>query len=725
MNFDIDIAIVVVFLMLNLGVGLYYGQGVKNIKEYALGGRNFTTGTLAATVIATWMGGDNFSLYLSETYKEGLFFILSSFGALAAFLIIAYIYAPRMKDFLGDLSVADAMGRLYGKQARIITAFVGFILIAAIVSIQFKIAATLMGSLLGVSAIYTTIASAVVVILYSSLGGIKSVTFTDVIQFFTFSAVIPVISLIVWSGIDDVDIVVDTLQNNPLFDIGLLLDYSTPKFWSFLTLMLLFIIPGFDPATFQRVSMSSDTKQLRQAFTYAAFAVLIIQLLISWISVLILSRESGLNADNLFSYILENYSYVGLKGIFVVGVLTMVMSTADSCLNSGAVMFAHDIAGTLKFVKYKQELSISRIAVVVIGITALFLALKLDDLFSLFIFGYSFYMPVVTVPMTLAVLGFRTSSTSALVGMSSGFFTAFVWIFLETEVDSVIPGLLANLFAMLGYHYITGQPGGWLPRPDTDNENTICRFKTKIASMQNFSLIDFCKKNLPQNESTYVLFSIFTIASIFSTNYPMSIEMSSSYQYLIYALCFSTFVITSYFLMYPMFPRVRCNQNILSLLWIGSVGYTLVFVAGVLVILSNFGPFQMVIFTLNMVVLSLLVRWQAALFLIVSCGISSVQFFKYYSSLLDLETDFSADQFKIIYVIVLVASVLVAFLKPKQEYLENTEERAVHLNNEVTNLNEQVGHFHEKISEKDKEIDRLGSTAQRILNNVNHELRLP
>ena len=40
-------------------------------------------------------------------------------------------------------------------------------------------------------------------------------------------------------------------------------------------------------------------------------------------------------------------------------------------------------------------------------------------------------------------------------------------------------------------------------------------------------------------------------------------------------------------------------------------------------------------------------------------------------------------------------------------------------------MNEQVGHFHEKISEKDKEIDRLGSTAQRILNNVNHELRLP
>lgn len=92
MSFDIDIAIVIGFLLLNLSVGLYYGQGVKTIKEYALGGRNFSTATLTATIIATWIGGDNFSLYLSETYTEGLYFILSSFGALAAFLIVGYIY---------------------------------------------------------------------------------------------------------------------------------------------------------------------------------------------------------------------------------------------------------------------------------------------------------------------------------------------------------------------------------------------------------------------------------------------------------------------------------------------------------------------------------------------------------------------------------------------------------------------------------------------------------
>ena len=38
MKFDIDIAIVFGFLFINLIIGLFYGRGVKNIKDYALGG---------------------------------------------------------------------------------------------------------------------------------------------------------------------------------------------------------------------------------------------------------------------------------------------------------------------------------------------------------------------------------------------------------------------------------------------------------------------------------------------------------------------------------------------------------------------------------------------------------------------------------------------------------------------------------------------------------------
>ena len=118
MTFDIDVAIVVGFLLVNLAVGLYYGRGIKTIKQYSLGGRNFNTATLSATIIATWIGGGFFASALSETYKEGLWHVFARFGDVLTLLIVGYFIAPRIKEFFGDFSVADTMGKLYGKKSQ-------------------------------------------------------------------------------------------------------------------------------------------------------------------------------------------------------------------------------------------------------------------------------------------------------------------------------------------------------------------------------------------------------------------------------------------------------------------------------------------------------------------------------------------------------------------------------------------------------------------------------
>ncbi|MCC8400026.1 MAG: sodium:solute symporter family protein, partial [Rickettsia endosymbiont of Platyusa sonomae] len=53
LSWDFDTAIFATFLIFNLAVGLFYSRGIKNIKEYAIGNRNFSTSTITATIIAT------------------------------------------------------------------------------------------------------------------------------------------------------------------------------------------------------------------------------------------------------------------------------------------------------------------------------------------------------------------------------------------------------------------------------------------------------------------------------------------------------------------------------------------------------------------------------------------------------------------------------------------------------------------------------------------------
>ena len=88
---NIDIAIVVTFLILTLVVGLGHGQKVKTIKDYALGGRNFSTGALVATIVATQASGSGFFTTLSNTYANAFYPNLVAFSFTPHFLLFVQI----------------------------------------------------------------------------------------------------------------------------------------------------------------------------------------------------------------------------------------------------------------------------------------------------------------------------------------------------------------------------------------------------------------------------------------------------------------------------------------------------------------------------------------------------------------------------------------------------------------------------------------------------------
>ena len=70
MNFNLDIAIFIGFLTITLILGISSSRGIKSIKEYAIGDRNFSTATISATLVATWIGGEDFFALLKDFIEE-------------------------------------------------------------------------------------------------------------------------------------------------------------------------------------------------------------------------------------------------------------------------------------------------------------------------------------------------------------------------------------------------------------------------------------------------------------------------------------------------------------------------------------------------------------------------------------------------------------------------------------------------------------------------------
>jgi Na+/proline symporter len=98
MNQNLEIIIFSTFLVINLVMGLYFSKGVTTIKEYAVGDRNFSTATIVATLVATWITGEFFFGDIVENYNNGMYMMWAGvIGSLLALLSIGIFFAPRYR----------------------------------------------------------------------------------------------------------------------------------------------------------------------------------------------------------------------------------------------------------------------------------------------------------------------------------------------------------------------------------------------------------------------------------------------------------------------------------------------------------------------------------------------------------------------------------------------------------------------------------------------------
>lgn len=717
--FNTDSIIFISFLMINLVVGLRYGKNVKTLEDYALGGRNFSTVTIAATLIATWVSGETFFSYLSEGYSDGLYMLWAgTIGDVLCFLLVGYIFAPRLQEFLGTLSIADAMKNLYCTKVQIVTAFTGLLGASGLIAIQLKVAGLLFHYCFMITEMYGVIISGAIIIIYTTFGGIKSVTFTDLIQFLTFGTIVPTLIYFILSTMPNVEILIHNLTNNPIYNYKDVFNFTKPKSLYYLFIFLFIAVPAFNPAIFQRIAMAKNVKQVKQSFIIAGLICGFLSIMMSWISVLVLSIKNNLNANDIVNHIISNYSYiVGLRGLTLAGIMAMVMSTTDSYINSSAILFVNDFCKPLKIKIAINDVISARTISLLIGIISIILALRSGSLMELVITTNSFYMPIVTVPFIMALFGFRSTSKSVLIGMASGFITVVLWdiILKITIIDGLVPGMLMNLALLLISHYLLKQEGGWIGIKDKSalNEAREIRkrnIKKYVKYIKNFNFLTFCHNNSPKKESLYVYFGLFCIISMYSTMHTLPKAVQLEHTNLLNILLPSVLFAGTVLFSYPLWLDTWKQKKVISILWNVIVFYVLICVGFILVIISNYAPLQLMIFMVNLIVISCLIRWQWALLMLIFGLIFTIALFKgYYAD--SLPDSFTSLEFKIVYTLLFSSSILIMFIKPKQEEHDLIEEKM-----------EIVTNDHD---DKKLEYSKALAAKDEFIRNLNHEINNP
>jgi len=727
---SIDSIIFIAFLILNLGIGLFSGLGIKNIREYAIGNRNFSTTTIAATIIATWVSGSLFFTILSETYSNGLYYIWTRIAVVLAFFIVGFTFAPRMGWFLGKLSVAEAMGNLYGTKVRLITAVASVIGTAGYIAVQFKVAGLLFEYCFNINIAYGVIIGAFIVTLYSSFGGVKSVTFTDLIQLITFGTIIPIIAFFIINEMETLDLVVDSLSNNPSFDIQKVFDFTQPKSLYYLFLFMYSLIPALNPATFQRIAMAKSIGQVKKSFFISGIIYFFLSLIVVWVSILVSSSNPNLLPKDITKHIIFNYSYIGLKGLTLAGIMAMVMSTADSYINSTAIIIVHDFCKVLKLKFVKNELVSARFTSLLIGTFALILALKGENLLKIIIASNSFYMPIVTVPLTLAVFSFHSDSRSVLIGMAAGFITVVSWYLANiTFIDPIVPGMLANLIFLLGNHYLFKQQrGSWIEKEKESQLKPPPR--GCLVKMQNIikGIINLIKESAPDTSRHYITVGFFCMAMTYATMHSIPRDVYLKYPELIKFMTFSSLFFATALLSNPLwFEAWREKKLIAGIIWNFVIFSVLICYAFSFIIITNFSSMQVMIFTINLIIIAGLLRWQLVLFMLFTGVFLSLQLMKNYIVTVDYFTTISVStQLKIAYLLILISGIMVIVFRPKQEYQILTKKRKEYLSERIGAQEEQLIdalNYQEKVARNlSKEGLEILQQAQEIIDNLRKQI---
>ena len=380
-------AICALFLVISWKVREVSGQ---SFKHYAIGGASFSVLMIFFTQFASIMGAGNFIGHAGSGYINGISWLAFIAGEQGAKIFFALTFA----GFAGVLSyntlpelIDDLIAR--DKITRIISGILSSSIMVAWVGGQGKAFGEIFNVFTGTSPIPVIFLFSAIFIVYTCLGGIYSVVYTDLIQgimCLIFGTIFYVFSFSkVNFSFEQLSQSLTDVGKSELWDMG----YVEP-----MALVNRFIIGLIGVLIaqiyWQRCFACKDKKTARNGLLYSGIIATVMTMLTALVGLIIMTLNQDLDANSAMPWFMMNHvPKLIAAGIFVL-ILAAGMSSADSCLNSATVLIVNDVVRTIKPKRDDRYLvRDARILTVVIGIVSSICAIYASSIITLFSKAYA------------------------------------------------------------------------------------------------------------------------------------------------------------------------------------------------------------------------------------------------------------------------------------------------------------------------------------------------
>ena len=470
----IDRVVILVYFLLVMGFGAYFGKYSKTTSDYFFGGRRFSWWLITISIVATGIGSHSFVKYSTKAYQYGFSSTMTYmndwfFMPLFMFGWLPIIYYTKVR------SIPEYFEKRFNKTARYLATTMTLLYMIGYIAIQLLTLATALYRIYNIPLMATVIIIAIATSIYMHFGGQTSVIFTDLFQGL----------ILLFAGL-------------LLFFLGIQylgaghFSYGLNSFWSFLTPEQKLPLAHFNhPPNFNFVGIfwqdgiagsigflflnqglimrfmaAKNVNEGRKAAAFNVLLVLPISAIVvsnaGWIGRAIANGMPGilpmdLQPNDVFVAVTNIVASPGVFGFIIAALCAALMSTADTLVNASSAIVVNDIYGPIskKEQTDKQQLEVARYASIGIKVIAIILVPffnSFDSIYEAHGWFHSTFPPPLVVAVFLGIFWKRFTTPAVIATFTVGAFLMILGQFNHELIAPFSHGI--ELRPGRGYSYI-------------------------------------------------------------------------------------------------------------------------------------------------------------------------------------------------------------------------------------------------------------------------------
>ena len=429
----IDLLVVIAYMAAILAAGFWARRKATTQEQFLVAGRSVGPWLYSGTLAAIVLGGASTVGGVKLGYQYGVSGMWFVFMLGLGIIVLSVVFVERILG-LNLYTVPELLERRYSPIARIAG---GIVMVAydLMVSVTATIAVgSVMEVIVGIPRTPAILMSSAVMVAYSVLGGMWSLTLTDIIQFVikTVGILFILLPAAIWHAGG-----LAAMHARLPGGFFSLTNIGTGRIVSFFVLYFFGIIIGQD--VWQRVFTARSVKVARNGGIGVGCYCLCYALAGAMIGAAGRVFLPPLaHADAAFAQIVNAVLPVGLRGLVLAAALAAIMSTASACLLAASTVLLEDVYLRLRGTSNAGSIGQSRAVTLILGVVMMLLSCLMHDVIAALTVAYDLLVGGLLVAVIGAMLWRRGTTAGALASIALG--STLVCVLLAvTGIDSDLP----------------------------------------------------------------------------------------------------------------------------------------------------------------------------------------------------------------------------------------------------------------------------------------------